>query len=124
MTSTAPMRGREFLAFAEQTSGLTGQAPSRSRISRYYYAAYLEYREHFVIAGYLTRSRMAREHQVVKTLVATHFPDVASMMEALRTNRNLADYELDIDLATIRLMEEESRTSTVALLERIDAMPA
>lgn len=123
MTHDDMMQGREFLAFADQSSGLRGQAASRSRISRYYYAAYLEYREYFVSAGHLTRSRLAREHHVVKSLTAVHFPDVAEIMDSLRTNRNLADYELDIDLETIQRLDQDSRTFAIALLEAIDAMP-
>lgn len=117
------MQGREFLLFADRSSDLTGQAASRSRISRHYYAAYLEYREYFVSTGHLTRSRMAREHQVVKTLVTRHFPDVATMMDTLRTNRNLADYELDVDLERLQRLEQDSRKLAIDLLQEIDALP-
>jgi hypothetical protein len=123
MTHDAMMQGREFLVFADQTTEIGGRAASWSRISRYYYAAYLEYRQHFVSTGHLTRSRLAREHQVVKSLTAMHFPDVAEMMNTLRLYRNMADYELDIDVETMQRLEQDSRTIAITLLEKIDAMP-
>lgn len=105
------MSGQQFLDLEVELRAIPGEASKRTRIGRLYYGVYLEYRQSCEDFLSFDRSRLAREHQVVKSLVSSINPDAADILNSLRIARNRADYDLDTDQALIDVLLEASLAS-------------
>ena len=97
------MKGREFLDIAHYLTSLETEASVRSQIGRLYYAAFLEARAWCELRAGLVRTRSAREHAIVQQLLREAYSDVADNLVFLRSFRNSADSDLELEGATLRL---------------------
>lgn len=116
------MRGREFLAVAETLAEFPGEAYVRSRIGRLYYAVYLEARAYCESHLGHSRIRLAREHQVISTLLRQIDPELEIQVRLLRAARNEADYEGQLSQEAVdRLLERALASSgwALAYLDRL-----
>jgi len=95
------MQGRDFLTAVQHLAEHPDEPSLRSSISRSYYAAYLEARSFCeAVLGY-TRTRSSAEHQDIPKLLDSIDKDLVVKLRFLRSRRNMADYDLDVSLATI-----------------------
>lgn len=98
--------GRDYLPIIELLASDSSPASKRTRIGRYYYAAFLECRAHCEQRLGYTRSKMAREHQAIANLIGIQDQSIADALKDLRIARNIADYdELLSDQDTEVLLE-------------------
>jgi len=115
------VRGRDFLDTCAFLSRATNEAASRTRVSRAYYAAYLEARS--FCGEYLgfVRSLKGREHQEVPRLLATVDPEVMVRLTFLRKSRNTADYDLDVSAETMARVTSDAERMAEAVIAALDA---
>ena len=116
------MPGREFMDIARQLSGERSRAALRTAIGRYCYAAFLECRAWGERSLGFERTRSAREHQFVRSLMRDTDPEIESMLTALRAKRNAADYDMDIPTAVIAREAELARMLATAIIASIDVV--
>jgi hypothetical protein len=125
MTTTheeSTMPGREFIAIANHLSEQTSRAALRTAIGRYYYAAFLECRTWAEQSLGFERTKSAREHQFVRSLIREIDPEIEAMLTALRAKRNTADYDMDKSTAIIEQEAQLSRVLATAILASLDAL--
>lgn len=116
------IRGRDFLATADELGTNSTEANQRTQTGRAYYAAFLESRTYCETKLQHVRSRSPREHaEVAQTLVAVD-PQLKVDLTFLRSARNDADYELDLDATTIALQAEQSQRLARSIIARLDAL--
>lgn len=125
MTSEQPedtMPGREFLDVADRLSEESSRAALRTAIGRYYYAAFLECRTWAERSRGFERTRSAREHQFVRSLMRDTDPQIELMLTSLRAKRNAADYDLRISAEIIAREAQLSRMLAAAIIASLDAL--
>lgn len=116
------IKGRDFLATADYLGTNTTEANQRTQTGRAYYAAFLESRTYCETMLQHVRSRSPREHAEVAQTLATVDPQLKVDLAFLRSARNDADYELDLDATTIALQAEQSQRLARSIIARLDAL--
>jgi len=123
------MEPEEFLILAEELSKKNKEAAYRSAISRAYYAAFHKAKNILISMQIPMRRDKEIHHQIYDYLLYCGNDDVsdaASQLDALRTGRNDADYELDntdiIDpLKVIKLLMDAENIINVVNMNKSDA---
>jgi hypothetical protein len=101
------IEGRDFLGIATILSETRSEASQRTQIGRAFYAAFLEARRYCETSLHHVRSRSPREHNEVAHVLGSVEPQLKVDLTFLRSVRNGADYELDLDPDTIELAESD-----------------
>lgn len=118
------IRGQRFLDVAYEMEQFQGEAWRRTRIGRLYYGVYLEYRQYCEDHLGCRRERMAREHQVVYSLISRQDAALAEDLRELRTTRNQADYDLDMSKQDIADRRTDAIRLASYLMNRIKKLRA
>ncbi len=116
------IRGRDFLETADELDTNRTEANQRTQTGRAYYAAFLESRKYCEMSLHHVRSKSPREHAEVARALATVDPQLQVDLEFLRSVRNDADYELDLDTGTIALQAEQARRLARSIIARLDRL--
>ncbi len=114
------IEGRDFLDTADYLDTKPTEANRRTQIGRAYYAAFLESRHFCETMLQHVRSRSPREHAEVARTLARVDPQLKVDLAFLRSVRNDADYELDLDPGTIDLQTEQSLRLARSIITRLD----
>ena len=93
---------------------------SRTRVSRAYYAAYLEARSFCETHLALVRSGKGSEHQEVPRQIAPIDPQVMVGLTFLRKSRNMADYDLDVSAATMTRVALDAERMAAIIIAALD----
>lgn len=116
------IRGRDFLDFADILEINTSEASHRTQIGRAYYAAFLESRKYCETTLQHVRTRSPREHAEVARALAAVDPLLQVDLAFLRSVRNDADYELDLDAETMALQAAQARRRARSIIARLDEL--
>lgn len=114
--------GRDYLPIIERLTVDASSASMRTRIGRYYYAAFLECRAYCERRMGYERSKMAREHQAIANLLGLRDQSIADALQDLRTIRNSADYEESLSDNVIEALLERAEDLGHFILNRIDSL--
>lgn len=114
--------GRDFLEIVAILEPHASSASMRTRIGRYYYAAFLESRAYCESTMGYVRTKMAREHQAIANLIGTRDPVLADALKDLRIARNTADYDDRLDPGSVSTLLDRAESLSVYILSRLDAL--
>lgn len=114
--------GRDVLDIADALGELPGEAAMRSRIGRLHYGVYLNARTYCETHLGHSRARLAREYQVIATLLRSIDPQLEVEMRFLRKARNEADYEEHLPGDYVEDLLDRSVVSSARLLAYLDAL--
>jgi len=90
------IQGRDFLSVRDFLYGLPGEASTRTRTSRAYYAAFHESLAYFEAVHSFRRRRHSADHAAVVEALIGIDAGVAANLDNLRRLRNMADYDLEL----------------------------
>jgi hypothetical protein len=116
------MHGRAFLEFALSLINDESEASKRSQISRAYYAAFLEARQHSHAWGLHVLSRRPQEHGEVAKALGSLNRQLHFDLSTLRSLRNGADYDLHLDEDTITRQTEQAHRLATSIIQRVDEL--
>ncbi len=116
------IEGRDFLDISTILSETRSEASQRTQIGRSYYAAFLEARQYCEANLQHVRSRSPREHNEVAQALGRVEPQLKVDLTFLRSVRNGADYDIDLDPDTIELQADQSHRLARSIISRLDRM--
>jgi hypothetical protein len=115
------IHGRDFLEIVTILESYASSASMRTRIGRFYYAAFLECRAYCETRWGYERSRMAREHQAIADLIGSKDRILADALKVLRVARNAADYDDRLDDVAVSELLERAEGLSLYILRQLDA---
>lgn len=115
------MIGREFIAIAVQLRSTRSEAAHRTRISRAYYAAFLEARQFVGDHAGMKRVRSSATHRLVAEALATFDPQFQIDLSILRGMRNGADYDVELSPETLALQADQATILAASIIHRLDS---
>lgn len=114
--------GRQFLNVAEVLADHSGEEFVRARIGRLHYAAWIEARSFCEERLGYSRTKMAREHQAIASLLGTIDSSLTYELRTLRSARNAADYDNHLTEQHMADLLDVSLESASWILSRLDAL--
>ncbi len=114
------MIGREFIAIAVQLRTTRTEAAYRTRISRAYYAAFLEARQFAGERAAMASNRSSATHRLVAEALAPFDAQFQIDLGILRGMRNGADYDLDLSPETLALQADQASALAASVIARLD----